>query len=95
MRYDPKESGQRIRDLRKLAGLTQEQLAETVNISTSALGKIERGLQGISLDLLIELSDFFSVSLDYIVINRQTSKDFILEKIKKLRTVLNEMEKEL
>ena len=37
MRYDMKESGKRIQSLRKLAGLTQEQLAEAVNISTSSL----------------------------------------------------------
>ena len=95
MRYDMKESGKRIQSLRKLAGLTQEQLAEAVNISTSSLGKIECGKQGISLDLLIDFSAFFSVSLDYIVINRGTSRDLMLEKIKTIRTVLSEMEKEL
>lgn len=95
MHYNTKESGKRIQNLRKEAGLTQEQLAEVVNISISALGKIERGIQGISLDLLLDLSAFFSVSLDYIVINHETSKDLMLEKINTIRIALNEMEKEL
>ena len=54
MYYDQKESGKRIAALRKEKGLTQEQLAEKLNISTSTLGKIERGIQGFSIDLLIE-----------------------------------------
>lgn len=44
MYYDQKESGKRIAALRKKKGLTQEQLAEKLNISTSTLGKIERGI---------------------------------------------------
>lgn len=49
MYYDQKESGKRIAALRKEKGLTQEQLAEKLNISTSTLGKIERGIQGFSM----------------------------------------------
>lgn len=35
MFYDQKDSGMRIAELRKQKGLTQEQLAEQLNISTS------------------------------------------------------------
>lgn len=58
MYYDLRESGLRIKKLRKQKGLTQEQLADKLNISTSNLGKLERGRQGLSIDLLIELSIF-------------------------------------
>ena len=58
----------RIANLRKKKGLTQEQLAEKLNISTSNLGKLERGLQGMSIDLLIEIGIFFGVSTDYILL---------------------------
>lgn len=61
MYYNQKESGKRIAKLRKERGLTQDQLAEKLNISTSNLGKLERGLQGISIDLLIEIGFFFNV----------------------------------
>lgn len=44
MYYDQKESGKRIAELRKEKGLTQDQLAEKLNISTSNLGKLEAGL---------------------------------------------------
>ena len=68
MFYDQKDSGMRIAELRKQKGLTQEQLAEQLNISTSNLGKLERGLQGLSIDLLIEIGIFFGVGTDYILL---------------------------
>lgn len=78
MFYDQKDSGMRIAELRKQKGLTQEQLAEQLNISTSNLGKLERGLQGLSIDLLIEIGIFFGVGTDYILLvaqfNRQHQK---------------------
>lgn len=68
MYYDQKESGKRIAELRKEKGLTQDQLAEKLNISTSNLGKLERGLQSFSIDLLIEIGFFFGVFTDYLLL---------------------------
>ena len=70
MRYNMKESGKRIQELRRDRGMTQTQLAEYVGISSDNLGRIERGQQGVSIDLLIELADFFAVSMDYIALGR-------------------------
>ena len=81
MYYDLRESGLRIKKLRKQKGLTQEQLADKLNISTSNLGKLERGLQGLSIDLLIELSIFFDVSLDYILLGRELQTDALKRQI--------------
>ena len=53
MRYNMKESGKRIQELRRDRGMTQTQLAEYVGISSDNLGRIERGQQGVSIDLLI------------------------------------------
>lgn len=68
MYYDPKESGKRIQTMRNSMGLTQEQLAERLNIATSTLGNIERGSKGISMDLAVEISIVLDVSLDYLVL---------------------------
>ena len=68
MIYTLKESGMRIAELRKQKELTQEQLADHLNISTSHLGKLERGIQGLSIDLLLQISSYFGVSTDYILI---------------------------
>lgn len=61
--YDIKESGKRIKELRKQKGLTQEQLADELNISYSMVGKIEIGYTGISIDLLIQMMELFEVSM--------------------------------
>ena len=71
MYYDPKESGKRIQTMRNSMGLTQEQLAERLNIATSTLGNIERGSKGISMDLAVEISIVLDVSLDYLVLGRK------------------------
>ncbi|MDO4800980.1 MAG: helix-turn-helix transcriptional regulator [Prevotellaceae bacterium] len=93
--YDHKASGMRIQKLRKRAGLTQRQLAEAVNINISTLGKIERGLQGVSLDLLIEIASLFSSSLDYIVLGREFHEDFIKANLQSVIKTLKTLEKSI
>lgn len=79
--FDPKECGRRIAKLRKERGLTQEQLADKLNISTSNLGKLERGLQGLSIDLLVEIRCFFDVSTDYILLGEEIQRQEIVADI--------------
>lgn len=81
MYYDQKESGKRIAKLRKERGLTQDQLAEKLNISTSNLGKLERGLQGLSIDLLVEIRCFFEVSTDYILLGEEIQRQEVIADI--------------
>lgn len=47
MRFDQATFGCRLKEMRKERGLTQEQLAEALNISTPHLGNIEIGKRGI------------------------------------------------
>ena len=68
MKYDTKASGKRIKQLRQEMNLSQEQLAEKLNVSQNMIAKIECGLRRPSVDFLIELADFFEISLHYIVI---------------------------
>lgn len=70
MNYQIEEIGSRIRQLRKGRGMTQEQLAEALNISTVHMTKIENGSRGCSLDILISIAMFFDASLDYLVLGR-------------------------
>ena len=67
MNYDMKQSGERIQQLRIQHGYTQEQFAKALNIDRSNLSRIESGRRGCSLDLLVQLSSIFGVTLDYIV----------------------------
>lgn len=76
MSYDIKESGERIRQLRMKNGFTQEKAATILNIDRSFYNRIETGKKGCSIDLLVQLSDLFHVSLDYLILGRY-SKDSI------------------
>ena len=42
-------------------------LAEELNISTDHLGKLELGRRGVSIDLLIDISNALHVTLDYLI----------------------------
>ena len=60
-----------IKNLRKSRGLTQEQLAEKMNITSTYILKIENGKQTGSVELAVELAAFFDVSLDYLLSGRE------------------------
>ncbi len=81
MRHDLKECGKRIQQFRKERGLTQEQLAEKLNVSENTIAKIESGLRRPSIDFLLELSDFFGVSTNYLVLHPEDMGGSLNEKI--------------
>lgn len=70
MKYDLLEAGSRIRKIRKENGLTQEQFAEKFNVSVEHIGRIETGKRGVSIDLFVDISCAFNVSLDYLILGR-------------------------
>lgn len=59
--------GDIIKELRMDAGLTQEDLAEKFNISRAAISKYETGEREPNLDFLIKFSNYFNVSIDYLL----------------------------
>ena len=61
------EFGDRLKELRKARSLTQEELAEAIYVSRTAVSKWESGRGYPSIDSLKELSRFFSVSIDELV----------------------------
>ena len=70
MNYDIKKSGERIRQIRIKSGVTQEQVAGALNIDRSFYSRVEAGKKGCSVDLFIQLSNPFLVSLDYLILGR-------------------------
>ncbi len=57
----------RIRELRKCKGMNQEALATFVGASQQTISRIERDINAIGIDLLIQLADYFNVTTDYIL----------------------------
>jgi len=91
LRLSQKQIGQRITELRKMKGLSQEDLAKSVNISRPSLAQIELGnrsvdileLQKLSLVLEFSLDDFMSE--DFSVDSYLESNDVDVKKDKKAK----------
>ena len=62
--------GRRVRQLRNSRKVTQEQLAEGIDVSTSFIGHIERGEKQCSLDTVCRLAEYFETTIDYIALGR-------------------------
>ncbi len=58
------EFHEKLQELRKNRGLTQEELAEALYVSRTAISKWESGRGYPSIDSLKEISNYFSVSID-------------------------------
>ena len=56
--------GQKIAELRKKSGLSQEALAEKMNVSRQAVSKWESEQATPDLDKVVIMSDFFEVTTD-------------------------------
>ena len=57
----------RIRELREDRDLTQRQMAVTLSCSQQAYSNYELGQRDVPADILIKLSRFYNVSVDYIL----------------------------
>lgn len=76
----------RIRELRKSKGISQEELAEKLGVSRQAISKWESEQSIPDIDKILLLSDYFEVSTDYLLkgiepltsTNKPMKKQFIL-----------------
>jgi transcriptional regulator with XRE-family HTH domain len=64
---DRKLLGDGIRKYRKLAGLTQEKLAERIDINPVYMGQIERGFRVPTVDVLLRIAKALKVRMRDIV----------------------------
>lgn len=62
-----KAFGSRLRHLRQMAGLLQQDMAKKLGISNSAYGFYEQGKREPSFEMTEYLADFFGVTLDYLM----------------------------
>ncbi|MBQ8817050.1 MAG: helix-turn-helix transcriptional regulator [Clostridia bacterium] len=67
MNIDYKLIGERIKRVRKMRGLTQEVMAEKLNVSIGYVSQVERGITKISLDLLGAISSILDYDIAYFV----------------------------
>lgn len=59
--------GHRIREERLRLNLTQEALAEDVELTTAYIGQVERGERNLTLENLIKVANRLGVTVDYLL----------------------------
>ena len=59
--------GLRLKEIRKTAKLTQNDISSVLGITREAYGMYEAGKRQISLKILSELAQYYNVSIDYLV----------------------------
>ena len=69
------EIGKRIRSARDVSGMTQEKLAEAINVSVQYVSDLERGVVGIAVPTLMQLCRTLNASCDYILFDEKGTDD--------------------
>lgn len=82
--------GQKIKERRQFKGITQEAVANYLEVNQSHISNIECGRANPSLYALVQIANFLECSIDYFIIGEYTYKqnnntsldDKIIEKLK-------------
>ena len=81
---DLKVLGEKVRKERKLAGLTQEQLAERCHVSTKHIANIEKGSMNPSYEILLAIARVLPVSLDALITPGMGKTEIELKEINRI-----------
>jgi transcriptional regulator with XRE-family HTH domain len=73
--------GQRIADRRKALGMTQEDLAERLNVTRQAVSKYEIGKNVPAIDILVTLTNVLGMSIDEILMDADLAEDAYEERL--------------
>lgn len=83
----------RLKELRKEYGITQSELAKNLNVSRSSIAMYENGDRIPSYETLEAISDFFNVSILYLL--GKESVDYSNEELFKINEKLSDNQKRL
>ena len=84
-----------LKRLRTGRDLTQEQLAEKINVSRTYIVKIENGVQIDPIEIAIELAMFFDVSMDFLLLGKENYRVDRKQCLRMAIDILSELEVEL
>ncbi|RRJ64713.1 XRE family transcriptional regulator [Paenibacillus oralis] len=88
--------GKRLRQERHKMHLTQEKLAEKIEVSDAYIGQIERGERSLSLDTLVKLANQLGVTVDYLLHDSlEISDDHFIDQIQQIMAGRTSKEKQL
>lgn len=82
-----------IKIFRKRQGLVQEQLAEAMGVTVSAVSKWEQGIATPDINMIMGLADFFQISVD-VLLGYEIQSNNVEETVEKLKELCNKRELE-
>ncbi len=65
--FDTRKFGKALSSLRKQADMTQNEIADRLNLSRQAISKYERGESFPDISVLVMIADMFSITLDELI----------------------------
>ena len=65
-----KSIGKNIKYYREKNGMTQKELAEYLDVTIETIGRCERGVNGITLSMIVKLSKLFKIPSDYLLFGK-------------------------
>ncbi|MDR2572417.1 MAG: helix-turn-helix transcriptional regulator [Oscillospiraceae bacterium] len=66
--------GSRVKEFRRRAQITQQNLAQQTNLSVQYIGNLETGRKGASLNTLIEIADALGATVDLLLLGNLDSE---------------------
>ena len=91
MRFNATSCGIRIRELRNRKKLTQMQLSEELKITFRYLSRMENGISVASVDLLVDIANYFGVTLDYLLMGKENKNSELKHQIQKVIDTLEDL----
>lgn len=79
--YNIEQTADRIRELRETRGYTQEQISVWLNVDRRHIARMENGTRGCSVDMFIRLAELYDVSLDYLILGKDTDARALKSKL--------------
>lgn len=79
--------GNRIKELRKINGVTQKDLSSSIGVTQSTIVAIEKGQRRIPLNMLTSIADFFSITVDELIDTNKLLNRELTEESKSTETI--------
>lgn len=86
---DQKQVGSFLKELRKEKGITQEEFAERLNVSGRTISRWETGTNMPDISLIVEIAEFFDVSIPEII-NGKRRSEIMNEEVKEVAESLSD-----
>lgn len=81
--------GEQIKNYRKTVGLTQEQVANYLGVSTPAVNKWEKGSNMPDISILVDIADYYDISIPEII-NGERKSEIMNEEERKIAKTMSD-----